>query len=132
MSETKKPMTAYRAEILAQEAETDTRILRLLIAGLEEMNPGDAGITVRELLGWVEQSPKSFHELRRALDWVAPAEAVKGKGSRARSVGRNLQKFSGRVLDGKCISRASVTADGTGRWTVVTGGPGSEPVRSKQ
>ena len=118
----------------ADAAATEVGALRGLVLGLAGMGLPSSGYTVREILLKLERDsgnadfngqPDPHAELRAALDELAPAQP--GKPYDARKVGKQLQKYRGRVVAGQYVERVGETRDSAARWAVlsVAGSAGS-------
>lgn len=98
-----EPDCAETQRELATAADQELAIVRDLHAGWLELDPvllgGDSGgFTVRDLLNVVESSSKAYGRLRSALEEICPTKS--GKAPTSLQVGKKLQQFKGRFVDG--------------------------------
>jgi hypothetical protein len=101
---------------LNEASDHETRAIRNLVDGLAELDPGEKGLTVREILDRLDMQPKYFEKLRAALDEIAPPQ--NGKYD-SRKVGRNIQKYRRRIVGDRCVDRAGTDSDNVSRWTIL-------------
>lgn len=103
---------------LSKRSDREAAALRQLIAGLVELKPGTAGVTVGEMLDAITldlhgacRCPK----LREAILELCPAEH--GKLPSTRSIGKKLARYRDRVIDGVAIEQLEY--QGSSKWTLA-------------
>lgn len=113
------PDPVLATEALREQSDAEMGALKDLLMGLREMNPGTAGLTVREIIGRLENSSQSFARMRNALDELAPQ---KGGKYDARAVGRALRRYRERVVDVEgfrlALRQTRLNRDGVAQWGV--------------
>jgi putative DNA primase/helicase len=87
---------------LASTADTEAELLRLLIAGWKEIDPGGYGTTVSAALKRLDddQANTQFPTFREAIAQLS----AKGKPS-ARSIGMKIHHVRGRIVGGESFDK---------------------------
>jgi len=97
----------------AKEQDRSGDILRLLIAGLKELDPGAEGLTAKEIVKAVEAKPAEYPTLAEALAEVATERGVIDP----RRLGYQFRKHDGR-LSGKYKLTSKPGRGGVKKWFV--------------
>jgi putative DNA primase/helicase len=102
---------ATRAK-LADASDSEANLLRLLIAGWDEIDEDGEGMLVSDVLAKLsgDQSATKWKPLREALAMLPSAKA--GSLPSAKSIGMKLHHLRGRVVGGVCFERRT-TKSGT-------------------
>ncbi len=88
------PSTA-RADLIST-GDTEMSALRRLYVQWTSVDPGRAGLTASELLRALERNQGQHHELRDALEELAPGR--NGRPPSSRSLGRRLARYRRRII----------------------------------
>jgi hypothetical protein len=100
---------------LEHVADHEANVLRDLVAGWAEIDPGGKGLTAGEVLGKLEASPSSYETFRGAL--VELLRCPPGKLPSASSLGAKLRAVRGRNVGGHCLDLTGKLR-GYNRWLV--------------
>jgi hypothetical protein len=100
---------------LEQVADHEANVLRDLVAGWAELDPGGKGLTAGEVLGKLEASPSSYETFRAAL--VELLRCPPGKLPSASGLGAKLRAVRGRNVGGHCLDLTGKLR-GYNRWVV--------------
>jgi hypothetical protein len=100
---------------LEHVADHEANVLRDLVAGWAELDPGGKGLTAGEVLGKLEASPSSYEAVRAAL--IELLRCPPGKLPSASSLGAKLRAVRGRNVGGHCLD-LTAKLRGYNRWLV--------------
>jgi hypothetical protein len=96
---------------LRAQSDQSAGLLRMLMAGWEEIDPAGAGLTVAEAISLLDKHPNDYPTFRAAL-----AELTVGNAPNTRSIGMKLHHLRRRVVGGKRFD--SRDEHGTKAWFV--------------
>ena len=99
-----------------EENDTSKAFLRMIHAGLNEIDPDGAGVTAKQIQRALEAKPDEPDFIHCPSLAAAAIEAC-GKTFDPKRFGKMLSKFKGRKLDGKWIDSEPVS--GVARWRLV-------------